>query len=138
MRIIPRSATINNAVLQLAQCQVTGAPYSSLGTIVVDHVPAITNSQDTALFDTTAVAAAVATLSTDASLGLKSATVTSSVAADRAAGDTLMQFRLRFSAGDTNGDSVSDFAVFSADSNLTSICAPFVSGHQPLLIVTYQ
>jgi hypothetical protein len=137
MKAIPRNATIDAATLQLAQCVVAGSPYPGLGSIVVDHVPVMTQP-DTALYDTTAVNAGVATLATDASLGLKTASVTSSVAGDRAAGDTLVQFRLRFSGADGNADAVSDYAAFSADSSATSVCAPYVTGHQPFLIVTYQ
>jgi hypothetical protein len=137
VKAIPQKATISAATLQLAQCDIMGSPYSTLGSILVDHVPVITRL-DTASYDTTATNADIATLATDSTLGLKTAAVTSSVAADRAAGDTLVQFRLHFSVADGNNNGVTDYAAFSADAALTTLCQPFVTGHQPLLIVTFQ
>jgi hypothetical protein len=134
---IPQKSTIDAATLQLAQCFIQGSPYASLGSIVVDHVPLMT-TPDSAIYDTTAISANIATLSTDSTLTLKTATVTSAVAGDRAAGDTLIQFRLRFSIADGNNNGISDYATFSADSTLTTLCAPYVTGHHPLLIVTFQ
>ncbi|HWZ60207.1 MAG TPA: hypothetical protein VNW46_14615 [Gemmatimonadaceae bacterium] len=137
MKAVPQKATISAATLQLAQCDIVGSPYSTLGSILVDHVPVMTHL-DTASYDTTATNAAIATLATDSTLGLKTAAVTSSVAADRAAGDTLVQFRLHFSAADGNNNGVNDYAAFSADSALTTLCTPGIQAHRPLLIVTFQ
>jgi hypothetical protein len=134
---IPQKSTVDAATLQLAQCFIAGSPYASLGSIVVDHVPLMT-TPDSAIYDTTAINAGIATLSTDSTLTLKTASVTSAVAGDRAAGDTLIQFRLRFSTADGNNNGISDYATFSADSALTTLCAPFATGHEPLLIVTFQ
>jgi hypothetical protein len=137
IKAIPQSATIDNATLQLAQCAVAGSPYSSLGSIVIDHVP-VETTPDSALFDTAAVNPGIATLSVDSTLGLKDAAITSSVAGDRSAGDTLIQLRLRFSGAAGNNNGVSDYAAFSPDSGLATVCVPYVTGHRPLLIVSFQ
>jgi hypothetical protein len=137
IKSIPQNATINTATLQLAQCVVSGSPYASLGSVVVDDVP-VETTPDSALYDTSAVIPDVATLSVDSTLGLKTAAVTPAVAADRAAGDTLIQLRLRFSVADGNNNGVSDYAAFSPDSGLATICTPYVTGHRPYLIVSYQ
>lgn len=133
---LPKSATVTAATIQMDQCLVEGAPYASLGQVVLDHlVPKLV--QDSATYDTAAIASDVATIAADTSLGLKTADVTSSVTYDRAHSDTLSQFRMRFNGADGNNDGVTDLAVFRADSGVTYLC-PFVSGHQPLLIVTYH
>lgn len=136
IKAIPQKATIDLATLQLAQCADSGAPYA-LGSIVVDQVPVMT-APDSAIYDTLAINAGIATLATDTTLGLKTATVTSSVAGMRAAGDTLIQFRLRFSGADGNNNGISDYAAFSPDSGLATICRPYVTGHRPFLIVSFQ
>ena len=136
IKAIPQKSTIDAATLQLAQCADSGAPYS-LGSILVDQVPVMT-APDSAIYDTLAINAGIATLATDTTLGLKTATVTSSVAGMRAAGDTLIQFRLRFSGADGNNNGISDYAAFSPDSGLATICRPFVTGHRPYLIVSFQ
>jgi len=137
IKAIPRGSTITAATLQLDQCLVHGSPFTTLGTVVVDHVPLETNP-DTSVFDTTATTPGVAVLSSDTTTGLKSAGVTTSVALDRSAGDTLTQFRLRFSAADGNDNGVSDNVVFRPDSTVNYSCQPYVSGHAPLLIVSFQ
>jgi hypothetical protein len=136
IKAIPQNANISTANLQLAQCDVVGSPYQSLGSIVVEQIPPIT-TPDSALYDTAAVNAPSA-LSSDPTIGFKTANITSSVAADRAAGDTLIQLRLRFSIMDGNNNGADDFAAFSPDSNLATICRPYVTGHRPLLIVSFQ
>jgi hypothetical protein len=137
MKAVPQNATIETATLQLAQCVDSGAPFPSLGNVVIDHVPLMT-TPDSAIYDTTAVNAGIAVLSSSSTLGLKDAPVTSSVAADRAAGDTLIQLRLRFSVMDGNNNGVSDYVGFSADSLLGGPLCPYVTGNHPLLIVTFQ
>jgi hypothetical protein len=136
IKAIPQNATISSASLQLAQCFVSGSPFSTLGNIVVDDVPVMT-TPDTAMYDTAAVAADIGTLATDSTLGLKAAPIPT-LGADRAAGDTLIQLRLHFSIADGNNNGTSDFAAFSPDSGLATICTPFVTGHRPLLIVSFQ
>jgi hypothetical protein len=136
MKAIPQNANIAGATLQMAQCFVSGSPFASLGNVVVDDVPVMT-TPDSAFYDTAAVAPAVGTLATDSTLGLKTASIPS-LAADRAAGDTLIQLRLRFSTEDSNNNGTSDFVAFSPDSGLATICTPYVTGHRPLLIVSFQ
>jgi hypothetical protein len=137
IKAIPRASTITSAMLQMDQCLVRGSPFTTLGQVVVDHVP-VETTPDTSVFDTTATAPGIAVLSSDTSTGLKLAAVTTSIAADRSAGDTLTSFRLRFSSADGNDNGTSDNVVFRPDSTVNYACQPFVSGHAPLLIVSFQ
>jgi len=107
----PTNATLRSATLAIAQCQTTGAPFASLGDVVADHlVP--TSAPDSATYDTTAMATAVATIAADSSLLTAKVALTSSVAADYAAGNTTSMYRLRFSTRDNNGGEVTDDVVF--------------------------
>jgi hypothetical protein len=107
----PTNATLRSATLAIAQCQGTGAPFASLGDVVADHlVP--TFPPDSATYDTTAMATAVATIAADSSLLTAHISLKSSVAADYAAGNTTSMFRLRFSTRDNNGGEVTDNVVF--------------------------
>jgi hypothetical protein len=133
---LPKGSTVTQATIQMDQCLVEGNPYGSLGAIVLDHLlPKLV--QDSASYDTTALASNVATIAGDSTVGLKTADVTSSVEYDRTIGDTLSQFRMHYSIEDGNNNGVTDLAVFRADSGFNYLC-PYVSGHQPLLIVSYH
>jgi hypothetical protein len=106
---LPPGVTLRGATLTIAQCQVTGTPFDSLGSLVVDHlVP--TMAPDSATYDTTALAAAVATIPNASSAQVS---LLASVAADYAVGDTTTSmYRLRFSRRDGDNDQVSDNVVF--------------------------
>jgi hypothetical protein len=107
----PSGATLRSATLAIAQCQGAGSPFASLGDVVADHlVP--TPAPDSATYDTTAMATAVATIAADSSLATAQVALTSSVAADYAAGSTTSMYRLRFSTRDNNGGEVTDDVVF--------------------------
>ncbi|HWZ59882.1 MAG TPA: hypothetical protein VNW46_12985 [Gemmatimonadaceae bacterium] len=108
---LPAGTTLRGATLDIAQCQVSGAPFATLGVIVADHlVPTL--APDSATYDTTAIALAVATVATDSTPAPAQVLLTPSVAADYAAGNTTSMFRLRFSQRDGNGDQVADQVEF--------------------------
>ena len=107
----PAQATFKSATMAISQCQGNGSPFTSLGSVVADHlVP--TAFPDSATYDTTALAANVATIATDSTTAVSTIPLTASVAADYAAGDTTSMYRFRFSIEDTNNDDVTDNVVF--------------------------
>ena len=126
---IPSGARVLSATLRLTQIAVGNPPYPSLGAILVDQTeygPVLDPGAYGRSFPSNQ---GFATLSTDATLGPKSADVTVAVQLDRAELRTQSQFRLRFTV-ETNGNGVGDQAVFGE--------ADPASNEQPVLIVTYQ
>jgi hypothetical protein len=110
---IPAGSSVASATLRLHQISVIGSPYSELGNVVVDHVDygaALSGLED---FSVPALASGVGTLSTDATLGLRTLSVTARVQADVTAGRARSQFRLRFSPTEASDDGNSDFAQFA-------------------------
>jgi hypothetical protein len=78
----------------------------------------------------------VGTLSTDASIGERSVSVTSSVARDIAAGRDSSQFRLRMSSNNDAGNGPANQVIFASDSAHTLDCTP-ASGQQPRLVIAF-
>jgi hypothetical protein len=108
---LPAGATFHGATLDIAQCQIDSNPFDSLGTVVADHLFP-TAAPDSATYDTTAMAETVATVATAPTTTLATVSLTTSVAADYAAGHTTSQYRLRFSIQDTDTDPVTKAVVF--------------------------
>jgi hypothetical protein len=108
---LPGGATFHAAFLDITQCQIDSNPFDSLGTIVADHLFP-TGAPDSATYDTTAIANAVATVATAPTTTPASISLTASVGADYAAGRTTSQYRLRFSIQDTDTDPVTKRVVF--------------------------
>jgi hypothetical protein len=100
----------------------------------VDHVNYGPQFPPTGAYDSAAftILGNVATLATNAILGEKVATVTFPVNTDRAAPRQRSQFRLRFSAADTNTDGNPTFVRFQDAEQGGG------GGSVPLLIVTYD
>jgi hypothetical protein len=110
---IPAGAAIGSAVLRLFQCSVTGAPYTTLGNVIADHIDYGT-TLDGAEFDLGPLQANIGTLSpATPDVGFQTVTVTSSVAADVVALNPRSQFRTRFSVADGNNNGVDDFVRWS-------------------------
>lgn len=126
---IPVGATILSAVLRMHQSAVFGAPYASLGNVVVDHV-VIGLSLDAADFGASALQADVGGLSSNATLGLRSLDVTTQVLADIAAARSTSDFRLRFPLA-SDADALDDYAQFNDGDD------SFGNGILPLLVVRY-
>jgi hypothetical protein len=127
--------SVTSAVLRLDECFVSGAPFNTLGPILVErllpigtppagyqnlgpgfpfHVP-LTASPDT---------------------GFVYDTVTSAVGADLADSAVFTQFRLRFNNADGNNNGVSDFVDFNGGAQAQAgNCVSNTAG-QPLLLIT--
>lgn len=127
---IPAGAEIVSAVLHLAQADVTGAPYASLGTMRVDHMD-LGVGLDGGDYLAAAFVSDIGTLSTNAVLDVKSLDVTSRVAADLLAGRTTSDYRLRFPI-QNDGDVAVDSAHMEDMENNKG------SGQAPLLTITYK
>jgi hypothetical protein len=131
---LPSGIHVQSATLVATQCAISGSPFT-LGNVVVDHVtyPA---PFDTTVFAETAIAMQVGTLSTDASIGTRTVSVTSSVVNDLAAGRDSSQFRLRMSTSNDAGNGPSNQVIFASDSAHTVDCTP-ASGQQPRLVIAF-
>jgi hypothetical protein len=105
---LPAGDTFRTAMLTMVQCQMNGTPFDSLGSVVADHL-APTAAPDSATYDTAAVATTVATITNGP---LTNVALTTSVAADYAAGDTTSIFRLRFTPRESDGDDIDDNVAY--------------------------
>ncbi len=123
---IPAGATITEATLRLYQKTVIGTPYTG-NSLVVDHVDygSSLGSEDYAL---TPLAAAVGTLTNNASIEWKDLVVTSYVKNDISAGRTGSQFRIRFLTEVTGPDA---WVRFESGDNYMG------TGNLPQLVVRY-
>lgn len=126
---LPPGVTIQRAVLKMNQAAVAGAPYASLGDLVVDHVDlgAAVEATD---FGGGLLTAQIGTLSTNATLGVKTVDVTDAVRADASAARPTSDFRLYFTVG-TNANAADDFVTFNDAEN-------HLGGTVPVLVVTYR
>jgi hypothetical protein len=131
---IPPNAIITFAQLRLEMTNVTGNPFPAMGSVIVDHVnygnqfpPATAYSGITNL-----ILGNIGTLTTDATLGVKTVSVTFSVGQDRAAGRARSQFRVHFATADNNNDGFPSFVRFV---DAEQVGGP---GSIPLLQVTYD
>ncbi len=124
------SATITAAVLRLYQCDVEGAPYTSLGNVIVDHVNygGVFDPSGGA-YNSAPLASNIGILSTTSTIGYRLLDVTTSVQNDLTASRVQSQYRLRFSIQDTNSDLADDFAQFTDAED--SPCAGQASTNQP-------
>lgn len=127
---LPVGSRIVSVILHLEQSSVTGAPFASLGALVVDHVD-IGSSLDATDYAATALDADIGTLSTTADLGPRQVDVTSAVLADEDAGRSTSDFRLRFPVG-SDADGVDDYVQYDDAED------HFGSGQVPFLSVTYE
>jgi DNA-binding beta-propeller fold protein YncE len=132
---IPASATIASAILRLYQCEVQGLPYTSLGNVIVDQM----NYGDVfdpfgSAYSGGAVALNIGTLSTTASLGYRSLSVTARIQSDLSALRERSQYRLLFSTQDFDFDGNDDFVQFTDAED--SLCAGTTTNKPPQLAVT--
>jgi hypothetical protein len=126
---IPPGATVLSATLTLFQGEVVQLPYASLGDLLVDHVVYGTVLEAGA-YARSPLAAGIAVLPNDATLGFRMVGVTPQVQTDLVAAHPQSQYRVRF-ALEVDGDATSDQAVFS-DAGVNSSVA-----RRPTLVVTY-
>ncbi|MBW2080509.1 MAG: hypothetical protein JRI27_06055, partial [Deltaproteobacteria bacterium] len=127
---MPSGSIIGSAVLRMYQHTVNFAPYTDLGTVVVDHMeygPHLTFE----VYDLPTLQDNIGILSCGADIGWKEMDVTASVGNDLDAGRSLSQFRLRFSPIENDMDGDSDKANFEASGAVSGL------GNVAQLIVTY-
>jgi hypothetical protein len=128
---IPAFATITRARLHCDQAFVAGAPFTSLGSVVVDHMNWGATFPAPATYGANALLGNIMTLSNSATLGTRSGSVLIAVNADRAASRTRSQFRLRMSNADQNFDGQNTFVRFVDSEGSGGL------GGVPLLEITY-
>lgn len=125
---VPPNSLVTSAVLRLDQFVVVGAPYATLGPVLVDHVDYGTLDADD--FAARALRTGLGPLSNSAALGGRSCDVTEAVAQDVALGRTRSQFRLYFAPPGSDGDLQNDFASFAEAEAATT-----GNGQPPALVV---
>jgi hypothetical protein len=122
-----------SAILRLDECAVSGAPFASLGAVVVDHVPVGTppgEGQSTG----PALLSDLGTIAQDTTTGFKTLDIQPAVEADMADSSIYTQYRLRFSTADGNSNGISDYVDFR------TATASHCSGdptRAPILIIRY-
>ena len=127
---IPNNATIQSATVRIYQAASAGAPYATLGVVLLDHV-SYGNALLAGHYDA-APLAELGTFSTNAAVGYKTKNVTEQIRADIAAARIHSQYRLRFSNSDSDDDGVNDYAAFVDTEN--SCCAEITP---PTIEITY-
>ena len=127
---LPAGVNIVSAELRLQQSTVFGAPYATLGNVVVDHVN-IGIALDASDFGALALLSDVGTLSNNPVLELKTLSVTQRVRADLAAARSTSDFRFRYPTG-SDGDGADDYVEFNDGGNSLG------NGIRALLIVKYD
>lgn len=127
---IPAGVSVVNASLRLYQAQVTGQPYSDLGSVAVDHINygASLTSND---YLGGTLASNIGTLSTTTATEYKVMDVSSRVSADLTAARVRSQYRLRFRPLESNTDGSDDYVQFTdAEDSCCNVNKP------PQLVIT--
>lgn len=127
---IPTGATIKEATLRLYQAKIIGNPYAVGGIIKIDHLT-YGDSLDSSDYGMAALSSSFATLTGNATIEWKDASVTDRLKDDIANARSRSQYRIHFQTETTGGDTTGDFANFeSMDNSLTT-------GNTPQLVVKY-
>ena len=105
---IPAGAQILEATLEIRQFNVSGTPYASMGSLLVDHVD-VGGTLDASDWGATALDGNFATASQTDALGVLLVDVRDPIQADVFAGRTKSSFRLGFTAL-SDGDNAQDTA----------------------------
>jgi hypothetical protein len=125
--------TAQAASLRVYECDVNGSTFSSLGTVVVDHItPGTPPGQSQYAGET--LTSDIGTIAPDATTGFRNLTVTSAVQSDVAANGTYSQFRLRFSNEDGNPSGATNYVDFETAGGGDCAADAYLA---PVLIVTY-
>lgn len=124
---IPPGSIIISATLRMYQEGVNGTPYTTLGSISVDHVD-YGPTLDAADYNQAALQENIGILSNNATLEFKTLDVTARLQDDMDHGRTRSQYRLLFPT-ETDNDSVRDAAFFTSAN---------IGGNTPELVVYYQ
>jgi hypothetical protein len=127
---LPAGAVILSATLRIYQDVAGGTPYATHGTVLADHM-----NYGAPLMAAAYLAAPLAALGTFSSTDAqeyKTMDVTARVQADVDAARAHSQYRLRFSALDSDNDGVDDYTTFVDTEN--SCCIPV---RPPSILITY-
>jgi hypothetical protein len=131
LALIPGNATIESATLRLYQANLSPTPpYATHGNVIVDRVD-IGVALNAADYGVAALTGNIGTLSNNATKEYKTLDVTTAVRADRTAGRTRSDFRLRMANFDSNNDGLSQFTGFGDFE--TSCC----DAQSPQLVIEY-
>lgn len=125
---IPAGKTIDQATLRLYQGGVEGTPYTSLGSLIVDHLD-YGDSLGNEDLNASAISSNIGTLTSNATIEWKDLLVTNALKADITAGRSRSQYRLRFTTEATGTDAWARFE--SADNYMGT-------GNLPQLVVKYH
>jgi hypothetical protein len=108
---VPPGSLVSSAVVRLDAFVVVGAPFTTLGSVLVDHLDY--GTLDFGDFGARALTEGLGPIASGPSLGAKTLDVTSAVGLDVARGRTRSQFRLRFSPVESDNDTQNDFVSFA-------------------------
>jgi hypothetical protein len=125
---IPSGKTIDQVTLRLYQGQVEGTPYSSLGSLIVDHLD-YGDSLGNEDLNASAISSNIGTLTSNATIEWKDLPVTNALKSDISAGRSRSQYRLRFTTEATGADA---WARFESGDNYLA------TGNLPQLVVKYH
>lgn len=128
---LPANASVDTATLRLYQASTAGAPFTSLGNVVVDHLD-YGGVLAPSAFDLLAITSNIGILSSNTTVEYKTLAVTTAVKTDVSLGRVRSQFRLRMSIIGADNDGASDNVTFS-DTELS--CCP---GQVPQLVIIYR
>jgi hypothetical protein len=107
---VPAGSQVLSAVLRVDVFVVVGSPYTSLGSVLVDHLDyGVLDGGD---FAARALTEGLGPIASDPALGARTLDVTAVVGLDVARGRNRSQFRLRFSPVESDGDTQNDFVSF--------------------------
>jgi len=125
---IPSGKVIDEANLRLYQGEVVGTPYSSLGSLILDHLD-YGDSLGNEDLNASAISSNIGTLTSNATVEWKDLIVTNALKADISSGRSRSQYRLRFTTEATGADAWARFE--SADNYMST-------GNRPQLVVKYH
>ena len=125
---IPSGKVIDEANLRLYQGEVVGTPYSSLGSLILDHLD-YGDSLGNEDLNASPVSSNIGTLTSNATVEWKDLIVTNALKADISSGRSRSQYRLRFTTEATGADAWARFE--SADNYMST-------GNRPQLVVKYH
>lgn len=125
---IPASATISKATLRLYQRVIYGSPYSTLGTLQVDHLDYGTTLDAGSYTGGTVYAVSFATFGSPQLAEWKTLDVTTQVKKDRLS-HASTQFRLHFGTETKGGSTQKDLVSFSSTTS---------GSEQPQLVIEYK
>lgn len=127
---LPSGAKVQKATLRLYQYEIIGSPYGTGGSLKIDHLD-YGDSLGDEDYSSSSISTSFATLTTNATIEWKDATVTDQVKNDIAGNRTRSQFRVHFQIETIGGDALGDFTKFESAENTGG------TGNLPQLVIEY-